>query len=101
MKKLKLNSNAFDKGEVLTRSQLKKVMGGDGSGGAGGNCSINYTSNETPPPGYLDTIVISRITVSGSSCADQQLACQQAASNIVTSGTGRNVHYDTDCDGIG
>ncbi|RLJ72091.1 hypothetical protein BCL90_4928 [Pedobacter alluvionis] len=30
MKKLK--SNAFNKGEVLTRTQLKKVMGGSGSG---------------------------------------------------------------------
>ncbi|MGM9476841.1 hypothetical protein ACS5PU_10430 [Pedobacter sp. GSP4] len=28
MKKLSLNPNAFDKGEVLTRAQLKKVMGG-------------------------------------------------------------------------
>ncbi len=29
MKKLRLNVNAFDKGEVLSRAQLKKVMGGD------------------------------------------------------------------------
>lgn len=39
MKKLILNPNAFNKGEVLTRAQLKKVMGGDGSdtgSGAGG-----------------------------------------------------------------
>jgi len=28
MKKLNLKSNAFNKGEVLTRSQLKNVMGG-------------------------------------------------------------------------
>ncbi|WP_431293127.1 hypothetical protein [Pedobacter sp. P26] len=27
MKKLSLKPNAFDKGEVLTRSQLRKVMG--------------------------------------------------------------------------
>lgn len=31
MKKLKLNSNAFNNGEMLTRAQLKKVMGGEGS----------------------------------------------------------------------
>lgn len=31
MKKLNLKSNAFNKGEVLTRAQLKKVLGGDGS----------------------------------------------------------------------
>jgi hypothetical protein len=33
MKKLSLNASAFQKGEVLTRSQLKKVLGGNGSGG--------------------------------------------------------------------
>ncbi|SMC61087.1 hypothetical protein [Pedobacter nyackensis] len=31
MKKLSLNASAFQKGEVLTRSQLKQVLGGDGS----------------------------------------------------------------------
>lgn len=35
MEKLKLSSKAFNEGEVLNRSQLKKVMGGDGSGGSG------------------------------------------------------------------
>lgn len=35
MKKLSLKPNAFDKGEVLTRAQLKKVMGGTGSGDDG------------------------------------------------------------------
>lgn len=43
MKKLKLKSNAFSKEEVLTRSQLKKVLGGDGSStevsGNGWNCT--------------------------------------------------------------
>ncbi|MGM9476482.1 hypothetical protein ACS5PU_08625 [Pedobacter sp. GSP4] len=40
MKKLSLKPNAFDKGEVLTRAQLKKVMGGTGSGDTGsGACS--------------------------------------------------------------
>ena len=40
MKKLKLNVLAFQKGEVLTRSQLKKVLGGSGSddGSGGGPC---------------------------------------------------------------
>jgi hypothetical protein len=36
MKKLKLNLQQFEGAEVLTRSQLKKVMGGDG--GSGGGC---------------------------------------------------------------
>ncbi|HTM98872.1 MAG TPA: hypothetical protein VL088_09030 [Pedobacter sp.] len=32
MKKLTLKLNAFSQGEVLTRAQLKKVVGGNGSG---------------------------------------------------------------------
>lgn len=31
MKKLRLNASAFQKGEALTRSQLKKALGGGGS----------------------------------------------------------------------
>jgi len=49
MKKLKLNQNSFAGAEVLTRAQLKKVMGGSGSGGCGGSgtelkcqCLNNY-----------------------------------------------------------
>ncbi|MCX2495858.1 hypothetical protein OQX63_20355 [Pedobacter sp. PF22-3] len=47
MKKLSLKPNAFDKGEVLTRAQLRKVMGGIGSTNGGGSqdckgeCSTN------------------------------------------------------------
>jgi len=41
MKKLSLNSLTYEKGEVLTRTQLKKVLGGFGSddwgGGSGGD----------------------------------------------------------------
>ncbi len=33
MKKLKLNLPRLEGAEVLTREQLKKVLGGDGSGG--------------------------------------------------------------------
>lgn len=39
MKKLILKPNAFDRGEVLTRVQLRKVMGGTGSSDSG---SSNY-----------------------------------------------------------
>ena len=35
MKKLKLNLQQFDGAEVLTRNQLKKVLGGGGGGGTG------------------------------------------------------------------
>lgn len=39
MKKLKLTQNAVNKGEVLTRAQLKKAMGGMGSEAGGGSGS--------------------------------------------------------------
>ncbi|MBE5322223.1 hypothetical protein IM793_23925 [Pedobacter sp. MR2016-19] len=44
MKKLTLKPNAFEKDEVLTRTQLKKVMGGDGSGSGRYRCQCltNY-----------------------------------------------------------
>ena len=35
MKKLKLNLQQFEGAEVLTRSQLKQILGGDGGSGAG------------------------------------------------------------------
>lgn len=34
MKKLKLNLQQLDGVEVLTKSQLKQILGGDGSGGS-------------------------------------------------------------------
>jgi len=44
MKKLKLSAPTFQNGEVLTRAQLKKVLGGDGSGGEGdlGRCYTHW-----------------------------------------------------------
>ncbi|PTS91597.1 hypothetical protein DBR11_28690 [Pedobacter sp. HMWF019] len=44
MKKMSLNAFAIQNGEVLTRSQLKKVLGGSGSGN-GGPCD-NECSRE-------------------------------------------------------
>jgi hypothetical protein len=38
MKKLKLNALQLGATEVLTRAQLKNVLGGDGSGDEGGPC---------------------------------------------------------------
>jgi len=47
MKKLKLNASAFQNGEVLTRMQLKNVLGGSGSGSGGtGLCDEPPTDQE-------------------------------------------------------
>lgn len=54
MKKLKLTPSNYNRGEVLTKAQLKKVMGGDGSGtpcssdfncGVYGHCISGYCDN--------------------------------------------------------
>jgi len=43
MKKLKLKALELGASEVLTREQLKNVLGGDGSGGgSGGSCFGTY-----------------------------------------------------------
>ncbi len=43
MKKLKLNLQQFEGAEVLTRSQLKQIMGGDG--GSGGELCLGCTTD--------------------------------------------------------
>ncbi|WP_316838187.1 hypothetical protein [Pedobacter nutrimenti] len=69
MKKLSLNTSAFHKGEVLTRSQLKKVLGGDGSGGGSGvTCHVTIKEGcfGYPGPGP---------TYTGASAAAAQTWC--------------------------
>lgn len=41
MKKLKLQALDLGVSEILTREQLKNVMGSDGSGGGGARCSTD------------------------------------------------------------
>ena len=38
MKKMKLKSLGLNVNDLLTREQLKKIYGGSGSGGSGGDC---------------------------------------------------------------
>lgn len=44
MKKLALKTNSFDLGEVLTRAQLKKIMGGTPPGGT---CQVRIPNTPT------------------------------------------------------
>ena len=59
MKKLSLNPASFQKGEVLSRSELKKVLGGvveDGGeegGGGGGTCGVNFWDTHGTKSEYL------------------------------------------------
>lgn len=49
MKKLKLDLSSFSNIEVVSREQLKKIMGGDGSGGSGGPGNSCFVSCGTYP----------------------------------------------------
>ena len=53
MKKLKLNLQQFEGAEVLTRSQLKKVIGG--GGGSGGPCYYTCPTTEYYADGSSNT----------------------------------------------
>ncbi|MDR6804558.1 hypothetical protein J2Y44_001592 [Dyadobacter sp. BE32] len=44
MKKLKLNVGSFDFDEILSRDQLKNILGGDPPASSGGSCSNNVCS---------------------------------------------------------
>jgi hypothetical protein len=46
MKKLKLNLQQFEGAEVLTRSQLKQIVGGEAGTGGGGNCQAQVVGGE-------------------------------------------------------
>jgi hypothetical protein len=75
MKKLKLDSVVFDFDKILTRDQLRNVIGG--SGGAAGSCS---TTCECPKNGYAD----GSWTISTGSCAE---TCSATPKVSVTCGT--------------
>jgi hypothetical protein len=47
MKKLSLKTSDFQRGEVLTRKQLKNVLGGDGSGSGGDTPCTSECSDDT------------------------------------------------------
>jgi len=48
MKKLKLSELNLGKAEVLTREELKKVLGGLGSGGSGGSVDVACCKHDNP-----------------------------------------------------
>jgi len=54
MKKLKLNASAFQAGEALTRTELKKVLGGLGSSNGSGGCCAHNENWSNYQCGYPD-----------------------------------------------
>lgn len=94
MEKLKLRLSNIEGAEVLSREQLKEVMGGLAQ--PTGNCAYNYL---VPTGGGSYSQAFGSTTVSGT-CAQQIAQCQAFADNLAYT-TGYTVHYDTACDGVG
>lgn len=70
MKKLKLNRNTFAGAEVLTRLQLKKVMGGNGSTTTGVGCSSHSDCGGMFP---ICVIVTYQGVTQGACCNSEQI----------------------------
>ncbi|WP_316838294.1 hypothetical protein [Pedobacter nutrimenti] len=89
MKKLKLNKAAFAGAEVLSRAQLKKVIGG-----TGGTCTMTYT---TPNNSSSQTVSYSV----GGTCAEQSSSMKKMCVDNITVGLFASCKYDCGCDGWG
>ena len=101
MKKLSLNASAFQKGEILTRAQLKKVLGGSGSGGGSGEtacattckCPAGYTVKPGKNPGIAISPCAGNCTATENvsitcnqntlTCADSTVVSEYCLKNIV------------------
>lgn len=90
MKKLSLKASIFNKGEVLTRAQLKKVMGGDGSESGGDQCIIEMLVNGN----WTNAGIFNATNSNGSSEAETYCIQQREL-------TGYRCKYDCGHDGWG
>lgn len=75
MKKLKLNSTAFAGAEVLSRTQMKNVMGGiaaDCNGDTKGDCLARYINFESTGNADADAILTDIIVDTCNQCPDRR-----------------------------
>lgn len=91
MKKLTLNKSNFSVKEVLSKAQLKKIMGGESFFG---DCSVTYTTPSDPTPQTISYSV-------GGTCAQQSNSIRELCVNNITVGTFATCRYDCGCDGWG
>jgi hypothetical protein len=91
MKKLKLRALQLGAAEVLTRAQLKNVLGGDDGGGT---CTLTYTTDSDPTPKTIS------YTVSGS-CSQQSSSMNAMCVDNITLDLFKTCRYDCGCDGWG
>ncbi|SMC61102.1 hypothetical protein [Pedobacter nyackensis] len=87
MKKLSLNASAFQKGEVLTRSQLKQVLGGNGSeedGSGDGTCTVTtkcYKKTYNTVTGKWDEVENGSVT-----CTSPVGVCSRSETSVSCDG---------------
>jgi hypothetical protein len=73
MKKLKLKALELGVSELLTRAQLRNVLGGDGSGSGSGTCHFHCcTDQHTNCSDYVSS---SYSCMSASDCNSTQASC--------------------------
>jgi hypothetical protein len=96
MKKLKLDLRNFENIEVLTRNQLKNVIGGSGGtgGGTSGTC-IQWYYFPSNPIRHTSTF-----TVSGT-CGQQSAGMNSLCVSLIDNGIVSRCGYDCACDGWG
>jgi len=88
MKKLSLSAASIKKGDVLTRGQLKKVLGGTSSSDCNlpSLCRISYWKGSY----YYQTDIIGTSSNANTACL-----------NLLSSGAATQCSYDCECDGWG
>ena len=92
MKKLKLSLQNIEGVEVLTREQLKMVMGGDGGSGAtGGMCWIRPKDQNGNPKGEAYAIFTSE------GCPDASSVGNQECVNLITTPNNGVFHCSYNC----
>ncbi len=102
MKKMKLQMLGLSVNDLLSREQMKKVMGGSGSG-SGGSGDQSLCSITTQAPGGNGSYISYVAYDSSTPCATQSQNASVAAASQQQQqyGGGGTTHYDCGCDGWG
>ena len=82
---------------LLSKAEMRKVMGGVAEGGSGGQATCTITNTQSDRGGTITTLTFE---TGYYSCSEMSAYTQNQANNTQTS-SGGSTHYDCACDGIG